>query len=127
MSLPIFPVPCPALLGQPMQSDNQSNCIWRELSLRCAPLLPTSAYTGRQRGIRQGSGRDLITGLVVGAELCLRFGLNLQYDLEEKAFGFGRSSVPTAAGAARIAGLNRGPRHQSRCCGRYHPLRPQGL
>lgn len=54
----------------------------------------------------QASGRDLITGLVVGAELCLRFGLNLQYHLEHEAFGFGWSSVPAAAGAAKIAGLN---------------------
>ncbi|MBI3949362.1 MAG: MmgE/PrpD family protein [Acidobacteria bacterium] len=53
----------------------------------------------------ESRGRDLITGLVLGVELCLRFGLNLKYHLESEVFGFGWSAVPAAAAAAKIGGL----------------------
>lgn len=53
----------------------------------------------------QRSGRDLITGFALGAELCIRFGLHLKYHLESEVFGFGWSAVPAAAAAAKIAGL----------------------
>jgi 2-methylcitrate dehydratase PrpD len=51
------------------------------------------------------SGKELIAGLVLGVEICVRLGVNLKYHLESEVFGFGWSSVAAAAAAAKIAGL----------------------